>query len=432
MFNIKQLLPKKLLARLLIIFFLPLICIQFLAVFLFYDRHWEKITTRFANIASNQINLVIEDYINGREKSIILATNLNIKIDFKDNDFFSSIEDSSLTFVQKNIINTLKGRINREIKVIFDADEVLVFIPMMKEVIELSFPRKYLISETPIILFLWIISSSIILSLIAFLFLRIQVRAITRLAKFSEEFGIGKEVQKFKPAGAVEIRMAGNAFIKMKKRIKNQINSRADFLAGISHDLGTVLTRIKLQLELITKVSEVKDIKEDVNSMQTLLGEYLEYSKNNKRTEKTKRIRLKYFLSGIISKSKKNFIEKDIKLICDSNLNISAKKNSLYRVFSNILDNACKFGDKILVDVINNQKNIHIKVEDDGPGIPANIKKKIFNPFFKIDSSRNLNYVGSGLGLSIASEIVRQIGGRIEVEKSKLGGSCFHIIIPYS
>ena len=143
MFNIKQLLPKKLLARLLIIFFLPLICIQFLAVFLFYDRHWEKITTRFANIASNQINLVIEDYINGREKSIILATNLNIKIDFKDNDFFSSIEDSSLTFVQKNIINTLKGRINREIKVIFDADEVLVFIPMMKEVIELSFPTAW-------------------------------------------------------------------------------------------------------------------------------------------------------------------------------------------------------------------------------------------------------------------------------------------------
>ncbi len=430
MFNIKKFLPKKILGRLLFVFFVPLICIQILIVLLFYDRHWEKITTRFANIASNQINLIIYEYENGTDKAISLSRYLNVELSIESSDSFIKLSEISKSFVQKNITNTLKSRVNNSLKVSFSNEKIIIYVPVKNEILKLSFPKKYLVSETPIILFLWIISSSIILSIIAFLFLRIQVRAITRLAKFSEEFSIGKENKRFKPEGAIEIRMAGNAFIKMKNRIKNQINNRSDFLAGISHDLGTVLTRIKLQIELVTKISEIENIKQDVNSMQILLREYLDYSENDRNIDKIKKIKISNFAKKVISQTKKNFHGKKVELFCSPNIIIQQKENNLYRVFSNILNNACKFGDRVLIEILESRKNIQIKIEDNGPGIPSNAKKKIFKPFFKIDSSRNQNYLGSGLGLSIANEIMSGIGGRIEIEKSKIGGSCFIIIFP--
>ena len=428
-FNIKKLLPKKILGRLLIIFFLPLICIQCLAIFLFYDRHWEKITTRFANIASNQINLVIENYINNNKISKNLIKNLNIKA--KVIESYSSQEEQKLiSFVQHNIINTLKSRINHDLRVSFKKDAVLVFIFINNEILELSLPKKYLVSETPLILFLWVIFSSILLSLIAFLFMRIQVRAITRLAKYSEEFGMGEDSRTFKPEGAIEIKMAGKTFIKMKRRIQNQIKNRTNFLAGISHDLGTILTRIKLQLELASNLSDIKKIKKDINSMEILLSEYLQYSKNADNSFKIKKLNLKNFLYEIIESSKKSFKKIIIELECNPKIMVSLSENNLSRIFSNILNNACKFGKKILVTAKIEKKKLIIDVEDDGPGIPDNIKNKIFRPFFKMDTSRNLNYVGSGLGLSIAKEIISKINGRILVKKSRYKGSCFRIIIP--
>ena len=284
--TIKKILPKKILARLIIIFFVPLIGIQILTILLFYDRHWDKITTRFVNIASNQVNLIMNDYTSSQLLDQKLSNALNLKSRIIT-DKIEGKEQSNLNFVQKNIVNTFKNRIPYEHKVIFLENEIMVNLTYQNKKIGISFPEKYLISETPIILFLWIVFSSIILSFVALLFLRIQVRAITRLARFSEEFGFGKDTKNFKPEGAVEVRMAGNAFLKMKKRIKNQIQNRTYFLAGISHDLGTVITRLKLQIELANKVTDIKEIKRDINDMQTLLREYLEYSKNVDTSECT-------------------------------------------------------------------------------------------------------------------------------------------------
>ena len=427
--KIKKILPKSLLPRLLIIFFVPLISIQCLAIFLFYDRHWEKITTRFANIASNQVNLIIDDFEKNNSVNENMLATLNIKFKIEKNKRFkeSVVPDG---FIQENIFDTMQNRIKFQHNILFRDKEVIVDIFLKRENIRLFFPKKYLVSETPIILFLWIITSSIFLSLIAFLFMRIQVRAISRLARFSDDSGFGEKSRKFKPEGAIEIRMAGNALIKMKKRMQSHIKNQTSFLAGISHDLGTIITRIKLQLELVTKVSEIKDIKDDVISMQTLLNEYLEYSKNIDTSEKVKSLSLRTFLNNLIIDSRKYFRDVNITLECDANIKILYSENNLSRIFSNILNNACKFGNNVIVTVQMEKKRFNINFDDDGPGIPDKMKNKIFTPFFKIDSSRNLNHIGSGLGLSISKQIVSKMGGRISVQNSKLGGSSFSVILP--
>ena len=427
--KIKKILPKSLLPRLLIIFFVPLISIQCLAIFLFYDRHWEKITTRFANIASNQVNLIIDDFEKNNSVNEKMLGTLNIKFEIEKNkDIKESIEPDG--FIQENIFNTMQNRIKFQHNILFRDKEVIVDIFLKRENIRLVFPKKYLVSETPVILFLWIITSSIFLSLIAFLFMRIQVRAISRLARFSDDSGFGEKSRKFKPEGAIEIRMAGNALIKMKKRMQSHIKNQTSFLAGISHDLGTIITRIKLQLELVTKVSEIKDIKDDVISMQTLLNEYLEYSKNIDTSEKVKSLSLRTFLNNLIIDSRKYFRDVNITLECDANIKILYSENNLSRIFSNILNNACKFGNNVIVSVQMEKKRFNVNFDDDGPGIPDKMKNKIFTPFFKIDSSRNLNHIGSGLGLSISKQIVSKMGGRISVQNSKLGGSSFSVILP--
>ena len=185
-----------------------------------------------------------------------------------------------------------------------------------------------------------------------------------------------------------------------------------------------------IPFELITKVSEVKDIKDDVISMQILLNEYLEHSKNIDTSEKLKLLNLKKLLTNLMIDSRKYFRDVNIAINCSSKINILYSENNLSRIFSNILNNACKFGKNVQINVYIDKKRFNVDFDDDGPGIPDKIKKKIFTPFFKLDSSRNLNHIGSGLGLSIAKQIVSKMGGRINIQKSKLGGSSFSVILP--
>ena len=428
--KIKKILPQKILGRFIMIFFLPLICIQILAIFLFYDRHWEKITTRFANIAINQVNLVVSNFLRTSLIDDQLSSSLNIKTRLVSPDFFFKKKEKS-SFMYTNIKNSFKTRIKYEHKLFFEKEKIFIILILDEKFLEITFPKKYLISETPIILLLWIIFSSIILSLISFLFMRIQVRAISRLAKFSEDFRLGIDSKNFKPEGALEVRQAGNAFLRMKKSINNQIKNRTQLLAGISHDLGTIITRIKLQIELSSNIKDIEEIKEDVQAMQNILTEYLEFSENIDNSEKLKKIKMYNFISKIINSTKKSFLTNKIHFYCEKNLEIKSQYNNLYRVISNIINNACKFSKQTKVSVFKENKILKIRVEDDGPGISKKIKNKIFRPFFKKDISRNLNLGGSGLGLSIAKDIAVKLGGRIVVEESKeLGGASFIIFLP--
>ena len=219
--------------------------------------------------------------------------------------------------------------------------------------------------------------------------------------------------------------MAGNSVIKMKRKIKNELDNRTKFLAGISHDLGTLITRIKLQLELVKKPSDVKKIDSDVNSIQAILNEYLEFSKNIFYNEKKKKINIFSFFKKLISETSNQYKNKKITLVCHKNINFFIFENNFLRVFNNLLNNACQFSDKIKIGVIETDKFLEIHVDDNGPGIPKSYRDDIFKPFFKKDKSRNLKYPGSGLGLSIVSEILKKAGGKIIVKSSKMGGALF-------
>ena len=422
---VKDLLPKGLLPRLLLIFLVPLIIIQCSVIFFFYDRHWEKIVNRFSNIAGNNINLLKDFYMkNSLEDTKNIAQRLNIKISLIksiNNDFYLKSR------LENKIFQTIKNRVDQNIKIDFRDNFVSFFLPVKNDYLKIDFPKKYLLSETPTIYILWIIFTSLVLSLIALLFLRIQIRAIFRLAQSAENFGRGNKIKNFKPEGALEIRAAGNAFLKMQKRINNYIEQKTSFLAGISHDLGTIITRIKLRLELLDNNKDTIQIKKDIETMQLFLKEYLEYSKknNSRRFEKVNMLEL---ISEVVQSSKSK--NKDIKIKCSKNLRINTDRNSLFRIIFNLFENASRYGSKININVKKNIKNVVVNIEDNGPGIDEKLMKQIFKPFYKIDNSRNINKSGSGLGLSIAKDLAKKINAKISCSNAKnLNGCLFSIIL---
>jgi len=409
----KKFTPKKILPRLLLIFLLPLILTQSLLIFLFYDRHWEKIITRFSNIASNQIDFLISEDNN---KGYLAAQNSAIKLNLK----FLKVKNygekiTKKFFFEKKIERKIKNRLGERFFLSIKENEVHVLKKGIDYFYIVKFPKKYLLSETPLILFLWMIFSSFILTLIAFLFLRIQIRAIQRLANSAKDFGDGKKIKKFKPEGAMEIRQAGNSFIQMKKRINNYIAQRTSFLAGISHDLGTILTRIKLRIELMDENKEKQQIKNDLITMEMVLKEYLDYSEkiNVKRISSVNI----HNLVVEVTNSSKN-LKKKTRIICNKNIFFKTDRNYLYRIIFNLCENASKYGQNIFIRAKKKSNSLFIDIEDDGPGIPNKFKKKVFKPFFKIDDSRNLNQGGSGLGLSIANELIKKLKGKIYLKDS--------------
>ena len=208
---VKDLLPRSLLPRLLLIFLVPLIIIQCSVIFFFYDRHWEKVINRFSNIAGNNINLLKDFYTkNSLEETKNIAQKLNIKVSLRKS---INIDFKIKSRLENKIFQTIRNRVDKNIKIDFQENFVSFFLPVKSDYLKIDFPKKYLLSETPTIYILWIIFTSLLLSLIAFLFLRIQIRAIFRLAQSAENFGRGNKIKNFKPEGALEIRAAGNAFL---------------------------------------------------------------------------------------------------------------------------------------------------------------------------------------------------------------------------
>ncbi len=425
--KIKDLLPKRLLPRLLLIFLVPLIIIQCSVIFFFYDRHWEKIINRFSNIAGNNINLLADFYIkNSLEDTKNIAQTLNIKVSLRKSVNEDLKAKSSL---ENKIYQTIKNRVNENIKIDFQENFVSFFLPINNKYLKIDFPKKYLLSETPTIYILWIIFTSLVLSLIAFLFLRIQIRAIFRLAQSAENFGRGYKIKKFKPEGAMEIRAAGNAFIKMQRRINNYIEQKTSFLTGISHDLGTIITRIKLRLELLDNKRDTIPIKKDVETMQLFLKEYLEYSRKN-NSSKFETVNIFKLIGEVVQSSKSK--NKEIKIKCSKSLRINTDKNSLFRIIFNLFENASRYGSKIHINVNKKNQKVIISIDDNGPGIDEKFIKHIFKPFYKIDNSRNLNKSGSGLGLSIAKDLAKKINAKINCSNSKnLNGCLFTIEFPF-
>jgi len=430
---IKDLLPKRLFYRALLIVAVPVIVIQLIITIVFFDSLWIKTNKGMTRALVNEIKTFIEVYNNENyDKSEI--TNL-----------FSVYQDLNIEFVQDKKFNysyderwfsPIDRTLRRELKSSFGNEQFWFNTTNYKELIDLRIkyqdgyfkfliPRDRLTSSSARIFGLWITVPAFIMVIISLIFLKNQTRPITALAKAAEKFGRGEEIEEFKPSGAAEIRQAGYEFDRMRKRIIRHLNQRSEMLSGISHDLRTPLTRMKLQTAFI-KDKEISDkLVDDINEMEKMLNEYLQFTSST-YLEKDELFNLSELINQIINK----YNNENISLKIIERIYLNGRKNLINRCINNLIDNALKYGKHINVEVSKKNSNIFIKIEDDGPGIPEIEYDNVFRPFYKIDKGRGEKKSSVGLGLSIASDIIRSHGGNIKLDKSKLNGLEVRIFLP--
>jgi len=430
---LKKILPKQLFYRSLIIVAAPIIIMQITISIVFFDSLWIKTNKGMTKALVHEISTFVEVYNNENyDKEEI--TNL-----------FSVYQDLNIEFIQDENFNynyderwfsPIDRTLRRELKSRFGPEEFWFDTTSYKELIDLRIkyqsgyfkflvPRDRITSSSARIFALWITLPAVLVIFIAILFLKNQTKPITKLAEASERFGRGEDVEEYRPSGALEIRKAGLEFDRMRKRILRHLNQRSEMLSGISHDLRTPLTRIKLQLAFIKDKKITNKLSGDVDEMEKMLNEYLQFSRSN-FTEKSE----KFNLSKLIMSTVKKYGNKNILVDQETEVFFSGRKNLIQRCLNNLIDNAINFSKNIKVTQQRIKRNILIFVEDDGPGIPSSEYENVFKPFYKVDKSRNQTKSSVGLGLSITSDIIRSHGGNIELEKSEMGGLKIKIFLP--
>tara|TARA_B100000902_G_C27302467_1_gene913604 strand:+ start:701 stop:2020 length:1320 start_codon:yes stop_codon:yes gene_type:complete len=430
---IKNLLPKRLFYRALLIVAVPVIVLQLVISFVFFDSLWIKTNKGMTRALVNEINTFIEVYDDEIYDKIEI-TNL-----------FSVYQDLNINFIEDNNFNyryderwfsPIDRTLRRELKSRFGTESFWFNTTSYNELIDIRIkyqsgyfkflvPKDRVTSSSARIFALWITVPAFIMVFISLIFLKNQTRPITNLAKVAQKFGKGEEIEEFKPSGASEIRQAGYEFDKMRKRILRHLNQRSEMLSGISHDLRTPLTRMKLQIAFIEDKELAGKLAEDINEMEKMLNEYLQFTSSS-YLEKNENFNLSDLISDLIKKYNNENITSNL----TSNINIIGKKNLIQRCINNLIDNGIKYGDKVKVELNKSSNNLFIKVEDNGPGIPENEYENVFKPFYKIDKGRANSKSSVGLGLSIASDIIRSHGGNIKLEKSSMNGLSVKIFLP--
>ena len=429
----KKILPKRLFYRALLIVAIPVLVLQLVITIVFFDSLWIKTNKGMTRALVNEISAFIESYQN--------------EVNDKDNitNLFSLFLDLNIELIKnERLDNQDKERwfspidrtLRRELKSKFTLGSYWFDTTNYKELIDLRIkyndgyfkflvPKDRVSSSSARIFALWITVPAFIVIIISLIFLKNQTRPITNLARAAERFGKGENIGEFKPSGASEIRQAGHEFDKMRKRIERHLNQRTEMLSGISHDLRTPLTRMKLQLAFINDKNSVKKLTEDINEMEKMLNEYLQFTSST-FAEKDELFNLSELMDEIITKYNNKNISKDI----PSRIYFNGRKNLIRRCFNNLIENSIRYGNKLNIELSKKKVNLIIKVEDDGPGIPENEYENVFKPFYKIDKGRADSKSSVGLGLSIASDIVRSHGGNIRLNKSSLNGLEVKIFLP--
>ena len=431
---VKNILPKRLFYRALLIVAIPVIVLQIIITFVFFDSLWIKTNKGMTRALVNEINTFIEVYndeiYKKDEITNLFSVYQDLNIDFiEDNKFTYEYDERWFSPIDRTLRRELKSRFGSE-DFWFDTTNykelIDIRIKYQKGYFKFLVPKDRVTSSSARIFGLWITVPAIVVVLISLIFLKNQTRPISNLARVAEKFGKGEEIEEFKPSGAAEIRRAGYEFDKMRKRIKRHLNQRSEMLSGISHDLRTPLTRMKLQIAFIKDKELANKLSEDINEMEKMLNEYLQFTSSS-YLEKNEEFNISDLINNVIEKYNNKNISKNIPL----NIYINGRKNLIKRCINNLIDNAIKYGDKVDIEIKKTNNNLFINIEDNGPGIPKNEFENVFKPFYKIDKGRAETKSSVGLGLSIASDIIRSHGGNIKLEKSSLGGLGVRIFLPF-
>ena len=429
---LKNILPKRLFYRALLIVAVPVLMLQLIITIVFFDSLWIKTNKGMTRALVNEINTFIEVY--GQEKldkdelKNLFSLFLDLNIELIENEKFDNqYTERWFSPIDRSLRRELKSNFNQ--KYWFDTTSYKELIDIRIKFEEGYFkflvPKDRVTSSSARIFGLWITVPAIIMVIISLIFLKNQTRPITNLARAAERFGKGEETEEFKPSGALEIRQAGHEFDKMKKRINRHLNQRTEMLSGISHDLRTPLTRMKLQVAFVKDEDLAKKLTEDINEMEKMLNEYLQFTRSS-HAEKDEMFNLSELIENIIIKYNDKNITQDL----TPRVYINGRKNLINRSLNNVINNALKYAKQVDIKLNKKNTNIFIIIDDDGPGIPKNEHENVFKPFYKIDKSRADSKSSVGLGLSIASDIIRSHGGNIKLENSKMNGLRVKIFLP--
>ena len=430
---IKNFLPKQLFYRALLIVAIPVLVLQVVITIVFFDSLWIKTNKGMTKALVNEISTFIEAYKNEEYNKDnlenLFSIYLNLNIEFIETEKFDYIYDERwFSPVDRTLRRELKSKIgfgNFWFNTTNYKELIDIRIKFENGYFKFLIPKDRIRSSSARIFALWITLPGIIMVVISLLFLKNQTRPIVKLAKAAEKFGRGEDIDEYRPSGALEIRQAGYEFDKMRKRILRHLNQRSEMLSGISHDLRTPLTRMKLQTAFIKDPEISSKLDDDIKEMEKMLNEYLQFTSSN-HSEKSEIFDLSEMLLELISRYENKNITKNI----TQKIYLNGRKNLLQRCFNNIIDNAIKYGQKINVELSKKGKNLFIVIEDDGPGIPPEEYINVFKPFYKINKGRSETKSSVGLGLAIASDITRSHGGYIRLNKSSLNGLEVKIFLP--
>tara|TARA_B100001057_G_scaffold316880_1_gene317008 strand:+ start:1050 stop:2369 length:1320 start_codon:yes stop_codon:yes gene_type:complete len=431
---LKQILPKRLFYRALLIVAIPVVVLQLVITIVFFDSLWIKTNKGMTKALVKEISTFIEVYNNEKSDKKELSNLFSLFLDL--NIELIEKEDFKIDYNER-WFSPIDRTLRRELKSRFEPGKYWFDTTKYKELIDLRIkyhngyfkfliPKDRVTSSSARIFALWITVPAIIMIIISLIFLKNQTRPIINLARAAEKFGKGEEIDEFKPSGALEIRQAGHEFDKMRKRILRHLKQRNEMLSGISHDLRTPLTRMKLQMAFIKDKDLSQKLTEDINEMEKMLNEYLQFTSSS-YSEKDEMFDLSELLKKIIKKYNNHNISYDLA----PRIYINGKKSLINRCLNNLIDNSLKYANKVKINLTKKKTDLFITIDDDGPGIPKNEHNNVFKPFYKINKGRADSKSSVGLGLSIALDIIRSHGGNIKLEKSKMKGLRVKIFLPF-
>tara|TARA_B100001027_G_scaffold210643_1_gene178015 strand:+ start:306 stop:1622 length:1317 start_codon:yes stop_codon:yes gene_type:complete len=429
----KILLPKRLFYRALIIVAAPTIILQLIITIVFYDSIWIKANKSTTRSLVAQLKAIQDVYQNDKKNLDFLTdsykNNFNFEIGITEDKFPETSGERKFSPMDRSLRRELKstfGNTNYWFNTSKFKNAVEIKIKSENEIIEFIVPKEMVSASSVRLFVLWTTLPSVILIIIALIFLKNQTKPLVRLAKAAEKFGKGDYVNDFRASGALEIRKAAYEFDRMAKRINRHLNQRSEMLSGISHDLRTPLTRLKLQLAMISQKDLSKKMSKDIDEMEKMLNDYLQFAKTQTQ-ENTVAINLEELFKDI----SKNFKNENINIDCKDRIHLMGRLSALRRSFENIIQNGLTYGQNMIINIQKTSNRALITFDDDGPGIPEDQYKNVFKPFFRLDKSRSLNKSGVGLGLAIVGDVINSHGGNIQLGKSKLNGLQVKISLPF-
>lgn len=431
-------LPKTLFFRTMLLIFIPLIVVQVVSMVAFFNGNWSRMGKKLSDNLTADMAMVI-DYSQGNPKKVkafdkLAESNWDLNVMFFDNNSkhqFMTKASKHHKFITGFLEESLKRKFpdfETNVYLTKDREDLWVLIDTPQGLYRFETAAKNIFTTAVFGFVAWMIGTSLLLFLVAVLFLRIQVRSIADLAQFSEDFGKGIDNKDFKPYGSSEVRKAGLAFIKMKERIQRQISERTRMLAGVSHDLRTPLTRMRLQAEMMPKGQDRDDLMQDISEMEKMLDGYLDFV-SGEAGEKSTFVDMNELILSILNK----FRNRNALIRYATNDQVSAiqgREQGLKRALTNIISNAFDYAKTVAVRLESNNNRLEVTVDDDGPGIPADKREDVFKAFYRIEGSRNKETGGVGLGLSIAKDVISSHGGTITLGDSDMGGLRVLISIP--